>query len=129
MIFKRVTSDSTTNWKTIRDSAWGVCGGLCALCAFDIAKMERELWEYHRRGGEDLALTKRFAKIIFGLRARNFPKVCWAVDHIKPIAEGGESLPTLEGVRVLCLLCHDVVTRELRARMAVRRKRHRWMPL
>lgn len=118
-----------SNWSIIRSKAWELSKGFCALCKFDIAKMERELWQYHRRSGEDMSLTMKFAKIVFGVRSRNFPKVCWAADHIVPIAEGGDSFPKLDGVRILCLLCHDSVTRELRARMSERRKNHRWMPL
>jgi hypothetical protein len=117
------------NWSVIRSKAWELSKGFCALCKFDIAKMERELWEYHRRSSYDMALTMKFAKILYGVRSRNFPKVCWAADHIVPIVEGGDSFPTLDGVRILCLLCHDAVTRELRKRMSERRKRHRWMPL
>lgn len=91
--------------------------------------MERELTEYHRRGGHNMHLTMKFSKIVFGTRSRNWPKVGWAADHIIPIAEGGDVFPALEGVRILCLLCHDSVTGELRKRLAERRKRHYFKPL
>lgn len=117
------------NWSVIRSKAWEISKGFCALCKFDIAKMERELTEYHRRGGHNMHLTMKFSKIVFGTRSRNWPKVGWAADHIIPIAEGGDVFPALEGVRILCLLCHDSVTGELRKRLAERRKRHYFKPL
>ena len=44
----------------------------------------------------------------------------WEMDHILPVAEGGGSCG-LSNLRTLCRVHHLLVTRELRARLAVRR--------
>lgn len=45
----------------------------------------------------------------------------WELDHTTPVSEGGGCCGP-EGLRVLCLECHKQVTRELKARLARRKK-------
>lgn len=45
----------------------------------------------------------------------------WEADHIIPVAEGGGQCG-IENYRTLCVRCHRKVTRELRARLAAKRK-------
>lgn len=122
MIFKRVTA----GWAKLRLLAWERSKGKCERCGFDIAAMVSDLTTYSQKA--DQTTTRRYSKIMYGKKARNWPLACWAVDHIAPVSEGGDSLPPLEGVRVLDIECHDLVTAELRKRLSERRKNHRWMP-
>lgn len=128
MIFKRLTK----GWRKLRDLAWQRSEGKCELCGFDIADMMKRLDAYQAASiaCQNVSNTqaKRFAAIMYGKKARNWPGTCWAADHINPISEGGDSIPPLEEIRILCLECHDSVTAELRKRLSERRKNHRWMP-
>lgn len=45
----------------------------------------------------------------------------WEADHIVPVVEGGGQCG-IENYRTLCVRCHRKVTRELRARLAEKRK-------
>lgn len=130
------------SWGFMRRAVWKRSTGKCELCGFDIVAMMKELSEYNHNARKETKdakghynfqlasnLTKAFAKLIYGVKARAWPNDCWAADHIVPIAEGGPSIPPLEGVRVLCLECHDRVTAELRKRLSERRKNHYFRPL
>ena len=130
------------SWGHLRQAAWKRSKGKCELCGFDIAAMFKALSDYNQNARKETKddkgcynfqlasnRTQAFAKIIYGVKARNWPHDCWAADHILPISEGGDCLPGLEGVRILDLECHDKVTAELRRRLSERRKRHRFMPL
>lgn len=123
------------SWAHKRKAAWKRSGGKCELCGFDIASMMKDLRAYQDAARDKLGwleaakATKAYAKLMYGIRARKWPDPCWAADHIKPIAEGGDPLPPLEKIRILDFECHDKVTRELFKRLAERRKNHRWMPL
>lgn len=46
----------------------------------------------------------------------------WEADHVVPVAEGGGQPQDLSGYRTLCWRCHRKVTRDLLARLAVRRR-------
>jgi 5-methylcytosine-specific restriction endonuclease McrA len=131
------------SWPFLRRQVVERANGKCEMCGFDIAGMMKALNDYRHNASEALRLktgliynhqaaihqTKQFARLMYGVKARLWWNDCGAVDHIIPIAEGGHPLPGLEGLRYLCLECHDKVTAELRKRMSERRKRHRWMPL
>lgn len=45
----------------------------------------------------------------------------WEADHIVPVVDGGGQCG-IENYRTLCIRCHRKVTRELRARLAQKRK-------
>jgi 5-methylcytosine-specific restriction endonuclease McrA len=62
-----------------------------------IASMRDEGWNAHRRSS------------------------WWEADHIVPVVEGGGQCG-IENYRTLCVRCHWKVTRELRARLAAKRK-------
>lgn len=53
-------------------------------------------------------------------RAEFLRSKSWEADHRIPIVEGGPLEP--ENLRTLCVPCHRIVTKELRSRLAARRR-------
>lgn len=76
--------------------------GVCQLCRVDTRVMQRKF-----RGAVNLPKDQR-------------DQCRWDADHIIPIVEGGKLDRT--NLRTVCRRCHKVVTKELHARLAARRK-------
>lgn len=88
-----------------RRACWARDWGVCQLCGTDTVA-PHEVTDYC---GKPIP------------RARmNHQAGAWDADHIVPIAEGGAL--ARENLRTLCRPCHARVTRELRARLAAKRK-------
>lgn len=107
--------------------------GVCALCSVDCDRVDRVFRALMRKAG--LRITQypkrverephRYGALdMFRLQFPWFrPGVsAWAADHVTPVAEGGGECG-IENLRTLCLACHAVVTRELRARLKLSRNR------
>lgn len=91
-----------------RRLVWKLHRGVCQICRVDVNKRKREL----TKGTTLWALRRE--------RPELYDQCRWEADHIVPIVEGGKLDRT--NLRTACRRCHKKVTRELRARLAVRRK-------
>lgn len=112
--------------------------GVCADCRFDAHQAARVLHRL-RFGGSAVV-----SKVDYGVQREREDAVTWLVnlwtqpkrphagrvwtlphlweaDHIVPVVEGGGACD-LSNYRTLCVPCHRRVTKELRGRMAARRK-------
>jgi 5-methylcytosine-specific restriction protein A len=89
-------------------------GGVCAECTLDTAKLERELDLLRHHPEERTALLARHG---YRPNARHL----WEMDHVKPVVEGGGSCG-LDGLRTLCIPCHNKATRALAKRRRDERK-------
>ena len=87
--------------------------GICALCGLDCGKLDDLLAEWQ---GKPFYEEVKEILVQHGLPATKIGSPCWHADHIVPIARGGQT--TLENLRVLCLQCHQEVTRDLRKQLA-----------
>ncbi len=83
--------------------------GVCSSCGVDTAVAWLEL--RRSRGGKRLRMLSQW-----GLKTLN-RKTLWDADHIIPVVEGGGECD-LANIRTLCLLCHRLVTAQLRQRRA-----------
>ena len=81
--------------------------GMCASCGVDTLAAWLEL--RRSRGPKRLKMLAHW-----GLKSLT-RKTLWDADHIVPVIEGGGECD-LENIRTLCLLCHRVVTAQLRER-------------
>ena len=81
--------------------------GKCKRCGVDC---ERELIRLKRLRRE----RREQAWADWGLKPYG-RRSLWDADHIVPVVEGGGECD-LSNIRTLCLICHRVVTAELRAR-------------
>lgn len=102
--------------------------GVCAECGTDTAKCERILLNLYRR--ED---RHAFADYLQAL-GQPSPSYygwhyghLWEADHVVPLAEGGTN--ALDNYRTLCVPCHKQATKELAARLALRRRRQERLAL
>lgn len=112
----------------LRFKVWERDRGVCARCGLDTEALERELsdllsscWKA-RTEEEWEAARERFWRRVEELgvvtSALRVPHL-WEVDHIVPVAEGGDS--NLENVRTLCWRCHREVTAQYARHRALRR--------
>jgi 5-methylcytosine-specific restriction protein A len=92
-----------------RRLVWKLHRGVCQICKVDVNKRRREL-------------TKQFGSIWAMQRTRPdlYDQCRWEADHIVPIVEGGKLHRS--NLRTACRRCHKNVTRELRKRLAAKRK-------
>lgn len=81
--------------------------GICEICRKDCFEGQRDSRYYNRRDG-----------------------LLWLfdMDHRIPVCEGGGACG-LDNLRTLCKECHKVVTAQLAARRAFRRKSRKWFGL
>jgi 5-methylcytosine-specific restriction endonuclease McrA len=87
-----------------RRVVWKLHRGVCQICRVDVNKRRREILAEHGY-----------------MKSREFhDQTRWEADHIVPIVEGGKLDRT--NLRTLCRACHKQVTRELRARLAAKRR-------
>lgn len=114
-------------------------GGVCAFCRVDCVRLLVELRELERACGPECrnysvrwdrrhqacAFTIRCDQAGVSARRRlDLSRRLWEMDHAVPVVEGGGSC-TLDNLRTLCVRCHAQVTRELRARLAAKRRAER----
>lgn len=110
--------------------------GVCAICGIDTiaehARYRKALTDHYEAVVHDRHRVSWIsAETIENLTLRDTPKPpegfpglsmrWWQADHIVPVVEGGGQCG-LENYRTLCIPCHKRVTRELRARLATKRK-------
>jgi 5-methylcytosine-specific restriction protein A len=113
--------------------------GVCQICRLDTAKLKRIVDALNRTVHRITGVTeekKRRAEWRINRLRERFPWAfekpsvyrrlslrlhLWEMDHIVPVAEGGGSCG-LENLRALCRACHLQVTRELRKRLAAKKK-------
>ena len=81
--------------------------GVCALCGRDTSLMRKLTLEY-RRTLRDLG----FPRCDCGPYLKGHVHRFWAADHIVPVCLGG-GVAGLDGLRTLCLPCHNEETRKL----------------
>lgn len=136
-------SDSCVDeWRTISDPGylrWKVRQrdrGVCALCGFDTARLEKvrqrvaeRTWAPRdgkpgrTRWAERLAswLDRKGFTVGASWREVSFRTVVlWHADHIVPLAEGGTN--ALSNIRTLCVPCHKAETAALARRLAEARR-------
>lgn len=87
--------------------------GVCALCGWDSAMLERVL----RRLGWQ-AVKFLHTKLDIGISQR---RTMWDADHVVPVVEGGGGCG-LDGYRTLCIWCHRAETDALAKRRAAQRQ-------
>ena len=114
--------------------------GVCALCGVDT---RRQQGAYHRLGravlrragrepfrgrgysewrphawmGPEVGPVRELAMQKYGIPYGRLETDWWDCDHILPVVEGGGACG-LEGLRTLCIPCHQAETAALRARLA-----------
>ena len=93
----------------LRDQVFARDRGICKSCGVDTQVAFADLKK--ARGIAKLRLLERW-----GLKKVS-RKSLWDADHILPVIEGGGECD-LDNLRTLCLICHRVVTAELRKRLA-----------
>ena len=96
----------------LRDQTFARDKGVCAACGVDAAAAYLEL-KRSRGAGRSRLLQH------WGLKSIT-RRTLWDADHIVPVAEGGGACD-LSNIRTLCVRCHRDATRELRARLAMKR--------
>jgi 5-methylcytosine-specific restriction protein A len=98
--------------------------GICARCKVDTEARKAEFAARRKsiKGWPDYEKQLKDLRELYGVppgRAASGP--WWDADHILPVIEGGGECG-IEGYRTLCILCHRIVTNELRWRMKQARR-------
>jgi 5-methylcytosine-specific restriction endonuclease McrA len=112
-----------------RDQVWERDKGICAKCGRDSKRIGRIIRYLRQRLKRKPFLSAWYAIFTHGRRAKYhawrssspFRTHDWEMDHIIPVVEGGGGCG-LEGLRTLCLACHQGETAALAARRAAKRR-------
>ena len=99
--------------------------GICAMCKIDTRALAKKaaqigMWvSKHVPGQNSWNGEKAF------LRGLGFTRDhLWEMDHILPVSEGGGECG-LDNLRTLCIPCHNLVTAQLRGRLAATARREK----
>jgi 5-methylcytosine-specific restriction enzyme A len=93
--------------------------GVCALCATDTVANREGFRKRKYSPAGSTAWKEKEVLAEYGMTSESGH--WWEADHIIPVIEGGGECG-LEGYRTLCIPCHRKATKELRARIARRRR-------
>lgn len=104
-----------TDWSYLKKLVKARDKGICRNCGLDCKRLKKEL---RLLRGE--ALVKKCAELDLPLsRSRGN---LFDIDHVIPIADGGEAFPGLEGLLLLCYFCHRDKTRKEAKERAKKKK-------
>nr|BFD33471.1 hypothetical protein GTC16762_30900 [Pigmentibacter ruber] len=97
--------------------------GVCSLCKRDCEQLRKDALEILKSNYEDavkflkdFGYPERRIKSFIKNKEKGF--ALWDADHIIPVTRGGGGC-SLEGMRTLCVPCHDVVTHDQRRMVAL----------
>ena len=85
--------------------------GICQLCHKDLIRIDSLLLKLQHGPHADHDAWHTYLQHLQGLGFR-MNAALWLADHIVPVCKGG-GLCDVNGYRVLCLPCHERITREL----------------
>lgn len=127
-----------TNPTYMRVRVWERDHGVCALCGVDTDVLRRMFleitngrsrwqWTADQRAAVEAFMNEwriPWGRIVSLHGHIRRARGLWDADHILPVAEGGGACG-IDNIRTLCIPCHRDVTRELRGRLAAKRKEAR----
>lgn len=97
--------------------------GVCSLCKRDCEQLRKDALEVLKNGSEyvseflkDSGYPERRVKLF--IKNKEKGAALWDADHIQPVVLGGGGCG-LEGMRTLCLPCHDFLTHDQRRMIAM----------
>lgn len=103
-----------------RNVVWKRDHGICQRCGMSVALLKRIIVRLGWFRMRYSIYSTPLVDFLLGLLGFNAHNSLWEADHRIPLCEGGE--PGTVNMRVLCVPCHRIVTNELKARLAERRR-------
>jgi 5-methylcytosine-specific restriction protein A len=100
-----------------RRLVWRRDRGVCAECGLNTDKVQRELQTAEFK--KELLMERGWSKE--SAAKSLWRRTLWDMDHAVPVVEGGGCCG-LDGLRTLCIPCHQYETAQLAARRAAARK-------
>lgn len=109
------------DWGFLRRKVQNRDHGICAICGTDTAALYRryvrfKIWiqSRYRLYFKQLEITRKWLAKQYIPAGREISD-WWDADHIVPCVEGGRD--SLDNLRTLCIRCHRLETKALRARL------------